>query len=147
MTGVRLDREVVTSRLSVLLDAVAVLEKHEDTRQEELGRNVELKWAVQHGLLTCIQIVLDVSNHLVSAMAAPTPSDYTGSILESGRLGVLPEHFAESIAPMAGLRNVIVHEYTSVDLEIVVTVLNQRLGAFREFARYIRNFLEAEEYS
>lgn len=145
MTGVRLDHEVITSRLSVLLDAVVVLEKHADTRPEDLKRNVELRWTIQHGLLTCIQVVLDVSNHLVSALAAPTPSDYRGSILELGRIGVLPEQFANSIAPMAGLRNVIVHEYTSVDLEIIVAVLKDELEAFREFARYVRTFLEAEE--
>lgn len=145
MTGVRLDHEVITSRLSVLLDAVIVLEKHADTRPEDLKRNVELRWTIQHGLLTCIQVVLDVSNHLVSALAAPTPSDYRGSILELGRIGVLPEQFANSIAPMAGLRNVIVHEYTSVDLEIIVAVLKDELEAFREFARYVRTFLEAEE--
>lgn len=142
MTGLRLDIDIVKQRLAMLKDAVAVLETHKGVTPGALEASLELRWVVQHGLLTCIQAVLDVAGHIIAARGAPTPSDYRSTITALGRLGVVPEELAERMAPMAGFRNVLVHEYAGVDLKIVSRALNERLGDFSEFVRYVGASLE-----
>ena len=42
---------------------------------------------------------------------------------------------------MAGLRNLLVHEYAEVNYDIVVSVLNEGLEDFEQFAEYIYDYI------
>jgi uncharacterized protein YutE (UPF0331/DUF86 family) len=43
---------------------------------------------------------------------------------------------------MPGFRNILVHGYTRVDENLVLTFMRERLGDFTEFERKVRAFLE-----
>jgi uncharacterized protein YutE (UPF0331/DUF86 family) len=59
--------------------------------------------------------IIDINFHVITASGAAPPSDYYASFLELGRLGILDPAFAQKLAPGAGLRNRLVHEYDEVD--------------------------------
>jgi uncharacterized protein YutE (UPF0331/DUF86 family) len=42
---------------------------------------------------------------------------------------------------MAGLRNILVHEYVSVDLDVIADILQRRLDDFEKFISLIRKYL------
>lgn len=46
---------------------------------------------------------------------------------------------------MAGLRNLLVHEYAGIDLERIAAFINNNLGDFNHFASYVLNYLEQEK--
>jgi len=73
----------------------------------------------------------------------PKPRDYYESILRLGELGVLPADFAERLAPIAGFRNILVHEYLTVNWDEVYGNL-QRLDDLYQFAEYVRNWLRGQ---
>lgn len=58
---------------------------------------------------------------------------------------MIPVDFAESIKSMAGLRNILVHEYTEVNMKKLTDVLNNSLDDFSKFATFVMNFLENSE--
>jgi uncharacterized protein YutE (UPF0331/DUF86 family) len=43
------------------------------------------------------------------------PRDAYGAIEMLGKVGVLPRELAEGLAPIAGFRNILVHEYPEID--------------------------------
>ena len=53
-----------------------------------------------------------------------------------GELGVLSPAFARHLAPLAGFRNVLVHEYVNVDWDQV-----QRLENLERFAQLVRDWM------
>lgn len=55
---------------------------------------------------------------------------------------IIPQDFANRILPMAGLRNILVHEYSKIDLNIIYRQL-QNLDDFRTFQKHIIEFLES----
>ncbi|MBI5038667.1 MAG: DUF86 domain-containing protein [Nitrospirae bacterium] len=55
--------------------------------------------------------------------------------------------FVESIRGMAGFRNILVHEYATVDLKQVYNVLHTRLNDFREFARHVDIYIGSSRKS
>ena len=70
------------------------------------------------------------------------PVDNYGDIFdELAKLNIIPDDYATRIKGMAGFRNILVHEYADVDLDIIVDVLNNSLDDFREFANYIKNYI------
>jgi len=58
-----------------------------------------------------------------------------------GELGVLPVDFSQRLAPIAGFRNILVHEYISVDWDQVYENLQrlEDLDRFRELVRLWMN--------
>jgi len=56
-------------------------------------------------------------------------------------LGVLPADFAERLASIAGFRNILIHEYLTVDWGEVYKNL-QRLDDLYQFAEYVRTWLK-----
>ena len=65
-------------------------------------------------------------------------------LLSAGRSAILPYDFAERIAPMTGFRNILVHEYLSVDPMKVDDMLHNRLDDFEEFKLHIYDYLRGE---
>ena len=61
------------------------------------------------------------------------------------RLAEIPDDFALHFRNMAGFRNVLVHSYLDIDLDVIVQVLGQQLDDFETFARHIELFVETTE--
>jgi uncharacterized protein YutE (UPF0331/DUF86 family) len=64
--------------------------------------------------------------------------------LRLGELGVLPQDFAQHLAPLAGFRNILVHEYLAVDWQEVYRHL-QQLDDLARFAELVRERLRREK--
>ncbi len=109
-----------------------------------MARLVDKAWIIQHGLQLSIQLVLDIGNHILADAGNPA-QDYSKIFEKLAQIEVIPADFAESIKNMAGLRNVLVHQYTEVDMGKLVDVLNNRLGDFSKFAAYVMNYLENKQ--
>jgi len=88
------------------------------------------------------QCVLDICNHVVSDVSTERPASYRELILVAGRLGLMPEGFAQRFSSLAGFRNVPIHEYAEVDPSEVHRNLRDGLGDIDRFAEYVRLFLE-----
>lgn len=98
----------------------------------------------ERNLQVAIQVCLVIGNHIISALSLKRPDDYKEifSILAEGE--VIPKEFAERMAPMAGLRNILVHEYLDTDPKKMHQHL-QQIEDFEKFAQYINGFIEKIE--
>jgi uncharacterized protein YutE (UPF0331/DUF86 family) len=139
-----LDRERIASHLAALDEAVRGLERHAGVTADQLARDLDLRWAVSHGLQLAIQNVLHVSAHVATVLGS-VPERYRDSVEALGRLGVIDRDFAAAIADTAGLRNVLVHGYLALDLQRVAESL-RRLDDFRSFAAQLTEFLRANPH-
>lgn len=130
------DRYVVHARLAKIREYVALLRR--------IGR----QWDAQHFvadplvygnaeryLQLAIQAVLDISHHLIADMKLNLPSDNKELFELLARHKVLPPALSKRLVSMAGLRNVLVHEYLEIDRRLVYRVLRDDLGDFEKFIK------------
>jgi uncharacterized protein YutE (UPF0331/DUF86 family) len=136
-----MDRALIRRRLADLQRNLQTLQQWKPVPYEDWAGNTERVWAVQHGLQTSIQIVLDIGNHLLADLAENNVEDYSSVIVQLGTTGLLPAEFADRIRPMAGFRNLLVHEYAEVDLKEVHRILRDHLGDFEDFGKHIEAYL------
>jgi uncharacterized protein YutE (UPF0331/DUF86 family) len=110
---------------------------------ETINRDLHLQWALRYGLLQAIQIVIDISCHVVSRKNLGTPATYAECIELLHRAGYLDGNLANVLSGMIGLRNILilVHEYTSIQIERLYGLLD-RLDDFRDFAMQIGRHLQ-----
>jgi uncharacterized protein YutE (UPF0331/DUF86 family) len=92
------------------------------------------------------QCCIDISHRIISIEGALKPVDYYDAILRMGELGVLKADFARHLAPVAGFRNVLVHEYVALDWGEVYDTLH-RLEDLERFAGAARRWLASRASS
>ena len=136
MSPGRADSSVVRRHLAALREALANLRRHSGATPEMLRADMDLRWTVEHGLQLCAQNAIDIATHLATT-AGLDASDYASAIDRLTGMNVLPAEFGARFRQIAGFRNVLVHDYIEVDLEVVCAVLAERLDEFQEFARLV----------
>jgi len=81
--------------------------------------------------------MIDINFHLITESGGAPPSDYFQSFTELGRMAVLPADFARRIAPAAGLRNRLVHEYDEIDPSRLYEALRTAVSDVPEYLRHV----------
>ena len=136
-----IDVQIVRRHLAALRESLQVLAARNDVSLEELNADTELLWVVERGLQLCAQNSLDIATHIAASRGRDVP-DYASAIDELGRLGVLEHSFVQEFRNVAGFRNVLVHGYLDVDLDVLHTLLHERLGDFESFAVRVEAYLD-----
>ena len=85
--------------------------------------------------------MIDVNYHLLIENGQPPPSDYYGSFLKLAGLGVVEAEFAKRLAPAAGLRNRLVHDYEEIDPGKVFDALGPARVDIIDYLRAVEAYL------
>jgi uncharacterized protein YutE (UPF0331/DUF86 family) len=97
--------------------------------------------AGERNIQVAIQAVMIICSHVVADMKLEVPDEdrHAFQILASHK--VIPKTLAKTLAGMAGMRNVLVHEYLDVDLNLIYTLISRRLDDFEKFIKVISKLL------
>ena len=140
MSPGEIDPTVVRRHLAAIRQSVEVLRGHSGRDVVLLREDPEERWTVERGLQLCAQNALDISTHIAVGMGRDV-ADYVSAVDVLADIGVVPRPFAADFRGMAGFRNIIVHGYLDVDIEVLHQVLNERLNDFVEFSKLVEQFL------
>lgn len=134
------DAALVRRKLSTIVQGLDDLNAIEGLDLDEYRRDRFRLKGTERLLQETVEAAVDVNLHILRASGGEVPVDYYESFIRIGRQGVIPEVLAEELAPSAGLRNRLVHEYDAIDDAIVLEAVRD---ARRLFPRYVR---AVEEY-
>lgn len=111
---------------------------------EEFISDEEAKTIAERRLERVVNRAIDINMHLIRSTGSPPPDDYTRSFLELATLKILPAKLAQSVAPAAGARNVLVHEYDDLDAKMFYTSLVNTVKLFPKYIQGIETYLEGK---
>lgn len=106
----------------------------------EIKADLQKQWILRYGLFESIQIVIDISCHLVTKYNIGNPKTYAECIELLEKEKYLSTSVAEKLLGMTGLRNILIHEYVSVDLNKLLSLLDN-LNDFKIFAKEIKDLV------
>jgi uncharacterized protein YutE (UPF0331/DUF86 family) len=127
------DPESVSARLRRLEQLLSVLEEVREQGRARLMDDVRVQLQTEHALQIAIQICIDIGIHIAGERALRPPEDYRGVFASLADAGVLEKGLAGRLGDAAGLRNLLVHEYTVVDHAKLWDALDN-LDDLRDFA-------------
>lgn len=136
------DEQVIERHLQNMEEALANLGRYRDLSLEEFEKDLSLIWIAEKGLQILIQNLLDIGAHLLASEIRNDWDDYGEIILKLGQHGIIPRDFSEKIQGMAGLRNILIHEYLRVDVSKIYDLLKNPMGDFTDFMSYVQSYLE-----
>ena len=116
--------------------------RHKVTSAEALAHDLSLHNDVLFSLLTVCQLVIDVAGDL-AARRGDRFEDYTEAVRSLGRDARFAPELVRKLERLPGFRNVVIHEYVSLDLDRVVEALDD-LAPIEQFLEAARK-LAAEE--
>lgn len=127
----------------LLLKKLALIETHVHelrtmARLDDIDRDVREQRFVVHTLQLAAQAALDAALHIVSdeRLGEPQTNRELFDALEAA--GWIDANTARSMRNMAGFRNVVVHGYERVSLDIVRDVVRNHLDELLAFVAEVR---------
>jgi uncharacterized protein YutE (UPF0331/DUF86 family) len=133
------DEDLVAKKLAFI--ETCLRELRELGRPDRIALDLKERRFVEHTLQICIQAAMDVASHIASDERLGEPDANVGLFDLLVPAGWLSRETAGFLRLAAGFRNVLVHGYTAVDLQVVRAVLEQRLGDIEQFVSEVRTRL------
>ena len=131
--------KIIGRKIQELESYIQQLRKFQKYSYEEIEKDKEKLWAVEHGLQISIQIIIDVGNHIIAKMGENQIENYTDVFDKLAELNILPQEFAENIRLMVGFRNTLVYGYGDINIRTLYDVLQSKLYDFERFIGYIQS--------
>ncbi len=127
------DRDVILARVARIRESVARLVRLAALSEREFRADTDACALAERHLQVAIQALIDIGNHVVADLELGTPSEYREvfGLLATHKL--IPRALATRLEKMAGLRNLLVHDYLRVDPSLVHRMLRKELADFERF--------------
>ena len=136
-------KDIILGRLKELDTVVGELNQYTTTSVEQLSASLSLRWTIERGLIAGATLILDIADHILSAVFGIYPDSYEGSLKSLKDKGIISQTLYSNIKGLGGLRNILVHEYLKIDLEEVHGNLVKALEVFPRFSLEIQRWLES----
>jgi len=139
-----LAQEIIRRKLAVIIENLKALEPIKGMSRAIYVEDIYKRKATERLLQELIEAAIDINTHIIVQSGNPAPDDYYESFIKLGELKVLGSNLAERLAPSAGLRNRLVHEYDVIEHSLVLEAVKMAEDLYPEYVKEIEEYLAAE---
>jgi len=140
-----LNADLVRRKLVSLQGYIKELKHLSGVSFEEYEADFTKRRAAERLIQLLVETASDINAHVVLEETGNPPTDYYTSFTKAADIGLITRELADKLAPSAGLRNRIVHEYEAIKDEIVYRSMGQAIDQYIEFIQQVEAFLEKSE--
>ena len=106
-------------------------------------QTIEKKRSCERLMQLSIECVVDVCKLLVSGENLGMPGKEQDILDALEKKKIISTKLTAELKKMRGFRNILVHEYATVDDELAFEIIKTRAAAFTEFKKEITSFIKA----
>ena len=139
------ETEVVRRKLSVIVDNLQALKPVAKMDLATYVSDLFRRKGTERLLQELIEAAIDINMHIITGLGGGVPDDYFDSFLKLGETGVLTPDLARDLAPSAGLRNRLVHEYDRLDDAIILESVSTCQKHYTAFVGAINKYLSGKD--
>ena len=136
-----LEKEVISRKLAVITENLRALEPIKGMPTKEYIDNVYKRKATERLLQELIEAAIDINTHIIVQTGGAAPDDYYESFIKAGEIKIISPDLAEKLAPSAGLRNRLVHEYDLLEHSIVLESVSIVESLYPKYVKEIKDFI------
>lgn len=130
------DPELLAKKLAAVETYVGELRRL--AHPEAIAKDLREERFIAHTLQLAVQAALDAASHIVADERLGEPSTNRELFTLLAGAGWIPQELAEALRRAVGLRNILVHGYEKVDLQILEDTVRHRLTDLLEFVERVR---------
>lgn len=124
--------EIIKEKIGRIFEYLQVLKKYQNISYEDFLEDHH--FTIERILELLVTTASDILMHKMALGQESLPTTLRATFLRAGELGWLPADLAENLARAAAMRNLLVHGYEKVDLQIVFQSIRPALRDYTAFA-------------
>lgn len=128
--------DVIINKVAAIKRCLTRIEE-EFTSEDAFKTNFTKQDSIILNLQRACEAAIDISNYLIKKNSLGVPQSARDSFDLLASAGTISQEQATNLKRMVGLRNVAVHNYQTLDLDIVIAVLNKHLAEFDAFSKVV----------
>jgi len=132
-----MSHELLKEKLDSIGRCLARIEEKRPRRIEQLKKDIDIQDIIIVNLERLVQLSVDISLIILSEKNTAVPATMAEVFSMLAETGVISDTIAERMAKAAGFRNIAVHAYRKIDLNIVWKIITEHLDDFRTFSQLI----------
>lgn len=141
MKVLKIKKKIILERIDIIQKSLDQLNK---LKSLTLGRFMlpENFAIAEHYLRYALEATFDICAHVLSRIPGAQVDEYKKMAIEMGRQNLIPMKFAQNqLYKMAGYRNRLTHFYFEITPKEMYQILQENLGDFEIFLKYIKKLL------
>ncbi len=136
-----LDKERILGKVDDLNSYLYELKQVVPTNYEEYQK-IEKKRSCERLLQLCIECAFDVCKLFVSGLKLGLPSEENDLFDKMQKRKIISKKMGSLLKEMRAFRNILIHEYASVDDELIYEKAKTRLDDFKAFKKEVLTALK-----
>lgn len=137
------DPSVLRRKLTLIVENLKALEPVAAMLPQRYRDELFTRKGTERLLQELIEAAIDINTHILVQDGHGVPDDYYQGFLMLADYGVLQRPLAEALAPSAGLRNRLVHEYDAIVDAIVLDAVRKAQALYPQYVAAIERYLSS----
>ena len=136
------NKELVRRKLNKLIQYLNEISGITDYTFQDYLDNYFIKRTTERLLQLIVEVATDINGHIAIDAGNPPPKNYFQSFIILAQLEVIDRELAKKIAPSAGMRNRLVHEYEEIDDKIVYENIPEAIEMYNKYITQVEAYLK-----
>ena len=128
--------DVILNKAGVIERWIARVREEHDGNDENLMSNFTRQDSIILNLQRACEATIDLAMHLVKVKKLGIPQESKDAFQFLSEAELLNKELSERLMKMVGFRNIAVHDYMKLNIEIVKSIVNDDLDVFLEFSKW-----------
>jgi len=137
-------KESILERLKKLETVLENLQDKPVNNLEQYSSDLDLQWIVERGLEVASSVIFDIGNHILSGHYKVSVDEYEQILQQLAAKKVISTDLYNELSGLGGFRNILIHDYLSLNHEIVFKHYNKAQTVFPQFIAEIYAWLEKQ---
>jgi len=129
--------DILLNKSATIERCLTRLEQLYTGREAEFESNLEQQDAILLNLQRACEASIDAGMRLVRKHRLGVPQQSREAFAMLEKAGILDNSLSERMQAMVGFRNIAVHDYQQINLDIVRSILESRLVDFRQLVKVL----------
>ena len=132
-----MDKQIVDQKLESLRRCIERIQEKKPVTAKELATDFDKQDIVSLNLSRAVQLTVDIGLHIISGLSSPVPDTMGQTFDVLADKHVISNDLAVKLKKSVGFRNIAVHNYDSINWDIVHSIVDFHLKDFPEYAKAI----------
>lgn len=138
-----LEKEIIRRKLAIIVENLKALKPIKNITREEYVQDIYKRKATERLLQELIEAAIDINTHIIVQTGNTAPDDYYESFIKAGEFKIISLNLAEKLAPSAGLRNRLVHEYDLLEHSMVFDAVRIAEKLYTKYVKEIEDYISS----
>ena len=139
------DSSIVLRKLETLETYHSQISQFAGLTAEEYNGDWKVQRIIERTLQIMVEICVDIASHIISDRGFRTPTTYADTFLVLNENSIINDTLFSTMEKMSKFRNIVVHQYETIDTDIVISILRKNLADFTRYHEAILSLLRNEK--